>query len=293
MRLTADLQRVESGPCLGCAYQVPDFLSSPGKATLEFDQANHATLVIDGGEPLTMLPFIAGVDYTRLLPSYTDYEFPDLDGTWVAVQEIPQADGSWEYGNGSCIGCAYTPVKQIALPGTITLSFDQRHHGTYRIDGGEPIHIVPLMANSVFVDEVVEQTRYRLPDSEGAWVLTFKAEAGEGWEFERIASLSGVFGAKEVWSGNEPRAINWIFSVTPKDPDPAAHIQCTTYGEGSPPPAIPLECKLHFRYPLGMFPEFRDGVEFPLPYANIGDGRIVSEDPVTGIRLEAFRIGHD
>lgn len=41
------------------------------------------------------------------------------------------------------------------------------------------------------------------------------------------------------------------------------------------------------------FPEFQNGVHFPLPNANIGDGRIVSRDPQTGIRLEAFRIGHD
>ncbi len=97
MRVRANLQRVENGPCLGCGYQAPDFLPSPGEATLEFDQANHATFAIDDSEPLTMLPFIAGVGYARLLPSYTDYNFPDLNGTWVAVQEVPQADGNWRY----------------------------------------------------------------------------------------------------------------------------------------------------------------------------------------------------
>lgn len=200
-----------------------------------------------------------------------------------------------EYGNGSCIGCARNPPEQVALPGTITLSFDQRHHGTYRSDGGEPIHIVPLMANSVVVDEFADQMRYALPAPEGAWVLTFKAEAGEGNEFERIASISGVFGAKEVSGGDEPRQLDWSFSVMPPRGETfaAARLGCTTYSEGSPPGLIPLECKLHVHYPLGMFPEFRDGIEFPLPYANIGDGRIVSEDPHTGIRLEAFRIGHD
>jgi hypothetical protein len=97
LRLTANLQRVENGPCLGCAWQAPDFLPSPGEAVLEFDQANHATLAINGAEPLSMVPFIAGVGYTRLFPSYTDYDFPGLVGIWVAVQEIPQADGSWSY----------------------------------------------------------------------------------------------------------------------------------------------------------------------------------------------------
>ncbi len=97
LRLVAPLQRVENGPCLGCAWHAPEYLDSPGSATLEFDQANHATLSIDGAAPLDMLPFIAGVDYARLLPSYTDYDFPDLDGAWVAVREIPQPDGSWRY----------------------------------------------------------------------------------------------------------------------------------------------------------------------------------------------------
>ena len=97
LRLTANLQRVENGPCLGCAWQAPDFLESPGEAVLEFDQANHATLAIGGAEPLSMVPFIAGVGYSRLLPSYTDYDFPDLDGTWIVVHEVPQPDGSWAY----------------------------------------------------------------------------------------------------------------------------------------------------------------------------------------------------
>lgn len=96
-RLMANLQRVENGPCLGCAWHAPDFLPSPGQATLEFDQANHATFAIDGGAPLSMVPFVAGVGYVRLFPSYTDYDFPDLNGTWVAVHEVPQSDGSLRY----------------------------------------------------------------------------------------------------------------------------------------------------------------------------------------------------
>ena len=43
----------------------------------------------------------------------------------------------------------------------------------------------------------------------------------------------------------------------------------------------------------GQFPRLGDGVSFPLPYASITGGRIVPEDPFTGIRLEAFRIGYD
>ena len=138
LRLTANLQRIENGACLGCAWQAPDFLPSPGVATLEFDQANHATLAIDDGEPLSMVPFIAGVGYTRLFPSYTDYDFPDLDGMWVVVQEIPQADGGWRYvsyigefdlsDNWTLDESAYWPLFENHTPfdGYISLQIDCR-----------------------------------------------------------------------------------------------------------------------------------------------------------------------
>jgi len=97
LRLTAPLQRVENGPCLGCSWHAPDYLDSPGDATLEFDQANHATFIINGAELLDMVPFVAGVSVHEWLPSYTDYEFPSLDGLWTIVHEIPQADGGIRY----------------------------------------------------------------------------------------------------------------------------------------------------------------------------------------------------
>jgi hypothetical protein len=97
LRLTAPLQRVENGQCLGCIWQPPDYLDSPGMATLEFDQANHAILTIGDDEALDMVPFVAGVGSNRWLPSYTDYNFPDLDGTWVIVHEVQQPDGKIRY----------------------------------------------------------------------------------------------------------------------------------------------------------------------------------------------------
>ncbi|WP_419482890.1 hypothetical protein [Dokdonella sp.] len=202
-----------------------------------------------------------------------------------------------EYRNGSCIGCAPAAPEQAGLPGHISLVFDQRNHGIYRIDGGEAIHIVPLHANSAVAGEFRDTMRYALPDPEGAWVLTFKAESGAGAWFERVGSISGVFGSREVrdaQGGHEPHAIDWTFaSVSSGEVFPIGRLFCTTYGEGSPPSTIDLECGLELEYPSGMFPEFDGGVRFPLPYANIGDGRIVSKDPVSGIRLEAFRIGYD
>jgi len=97
LRLTAPLQRVENGPCLGCAWQAPDYLDSPGDAALEFDQANHAMLAINDSDPMDLVPFIAGVGHEQWLPSFTDHTFPDLDGTWVVVHEIPQPDGNMRY----------------------------------------------------------------------------------------------------------------------------------------------------------------------------------------------------
>jgi hypothetical protein len=117
LTLAAPLQRVENGPCLGCAWHPPDYLNSPGNAVLQFDQANHGTLSLNGGEPLDVLPFIAGVGYAQLFPSYTEYAFPDLEGTWVAVQEIPSSDGGHRYAShiGTLHANPYTMVDQRAL----------------------------------------------------------------------------------------------------------------------------------------------------------------------------------
>ena len=226
---------------------------------------------------------------------FTDrFERPqDAPGVMRTVATLEQ------YANGSCIGCPYGLPEQVDLPGTIELSFDQRNHGTYRIDGGEAIHIVPLEANSPVADEYAEEMRYALPDPQGAWVLTFKAEAGEGWEFERIGSLSGVFGAKEVgppaFGDGRPSRMSWPFTVG--SPSSESYSGVTLLCEatvGSPPAPVPVECALWVHFLSPMFPEFGSGnVVFPLPYANITGGRIVSEDPHTGIRLEAFRIGYD
>jgi len=97
LHLTAPLQRVENGPCLGCAWQAPDYLDSPGYATLQFDQANHAIFTIEGNAAMDLVPFIAGVAHRQWLPSYTAYDFPNLDGTWVVVHEVPQPDGTINY----------------------------------------------------------------------------------------------------------------------------------------------------------------------------------------------------
>lgn len=199
-----------------------------------------------------------------------------------------------EYRVHTCNGCPYTPPEQVGLPGSIELTFDQRNHGTYRIDGGEPIHIVPLEANSVFVSEFADEMRYALPDPEGAWVLTFKAEAGEGAPVERVGTISGVFGARRSGSSGNGAGTGWPFSIrqASTDPDPSTSLYCETEN-GSPPAHIPPQCQLRVLYSSSLFPEFGNGVRFPLPYANITGGRIVSEDPLTGIRLEAFRIGYD
>jgi hypothetical protein len=199
-----------------------------------------------------------------------------------------------------CAGCESEPPRQVALHGSIELEFDQRNHGTYRLRGGEPVHIVPLFANSVFADHFADEMHYALPDPEGAWVISFLQDVpfGSG-SYEQGGSMAGMFEAKEVSGGvqgvpGRPGMLRWAFTVGSAGSEPfeAASLECEATA-GSPPAPIPPECVLYVRVGMGGFPEFRDGVAFPLPYANIGDGRIVSRDPQTGIRLEAFRIGHD
>jgi hypothetical protein len=216
-----------------------------------------------------------------------DFERPeDTPGLLRARTTLEQ------YANGSCIGCPFSQPVQADLPGTIEFTFDQRNHGTYRIDDGEAIHIVPLEINSPVVSDYADEMHYALPDPQGAWVLTFKAEAGEGYDFERVGSITGVFGEKREGSDGSSLGMAWSFSIEQDSAEAFASLYCMTES-GSPPAQFPPICELRMRYPSGMFPEFDSGVRFPLPYANITGGRIVSKDPHTGIRLEAFRIGYD
>ena len=197
LRLTANLQRIENGACLGCAWQAPDFLPSPGVATLEFDQANHATLAIDGAAPLSMVPFIAGVGYTRLFPSYTDHNFPDLEGYWVVVHEIPQPDGKWRYG----------------------------------------AHIGKVLPNP-----------YATPDEISLWFLE---ESSGPLDSYIVLTIQCRFNAD-----------------IPGRDDPHSH-------------DVP-DCWLNDA-----------GLDFPLPYANIGASRISAVHPETGVRLTMYRLEYD
>ena len=200
-----------------------------------------------------------------------------------------------QYANGSCIGCPFSPPVQADLPGTIEFTFDQRNHGTYRIDDGEAIHIVPLEANSRIVSEFADEMHYALPDPEGAWALTFKTEPVD-YAYGHIRTFAGVFRPKTVvtFANGDVASMRWNFAASTAESAPVlADLTCRAYDGGSPPGRIPVECALAIYDSGGQFPRLGDGVSFPLPYANITGGRIVSEDPLTGIRLEAFRIGYD
>ena len=200
-----------------------------------------------------------------------------------------------QYANGSCIGCAFSQPEQVDLPGTIELTFDQRNHGTYRIDGGEAIHIVPLEINSAVAYEFASEMRYALPDPEGPWALTFKTEPVD-YGYGHIRTFAGVFRPKTVgtFANGDVASMRWDFAASTAESAPVlANLTCSAYDGGSPPGRIPVECTLAIYDSEGQFPQLGDGVWFPLPYANITGGRIVSKDPDTGIRLEAFRIGYD
>ena len=93
------------------------------------------------------------------------------------------------------------------------------------------------------------------------------------------------------WSS---RSLRWEFTASSAGSAPVlADLTCSNAGGGSPPALIPVECALTIHESPDQYHRLADGVRFALPYANITGGRIVSKDPQTGIRLEAFRIGYD
>ena len=208
LTLSAPLQRVENGPCLGCAWHPPDYLDSPGTAVLQFDQANHGTLSISGDQSLDIVPFIAGIGYSQQLPSYTDYAFPDLDGTWAAVQEIPTSTGH-RYAShiGALRANPYAMIDQSALWSLVESSGD---------------------SDQYILLDITCRFNFGIPGQEDDHHSTSVPDC---W-------MSDVVHTSDA--GEEGRRIY-----------------------------------------------------FPVPYANIGAGRISAVDPETGIRLTLYRLEYD
>lgn len=200
------------------------------------------------------------------------------------------------YESGACLGCTYRPPRKFLDAGQIVLEFDQRNHGTYAIGSGARNHIVPQVFGVPVSKEFSSVMHYELPDLTGAWLLTFRVH-DSGWLEElgvRAGSFTGKFEAKVTNHDGrgEPYSVQWLFSALANNTGDAfypARVVCERLG--SPPAAAP-SCSFDIAVSWSTFPELQN-MSFPLPYANIGAGRIVSKDPVSGIRLEAFRLDYD
>jgi|GEM_PF-860664 len=200
------------------------------------------------------------------------------------------------YEGGACLGCTYRKPRKFLDAGQIELEFDQRNHGTYAIGGGARTHIVPQVFGVPVSREFSSVMHYDMPDLAGPWLVTFRVE-DPMWPEEyggRAGTFTAEFQAKVVVndSHDQPARVQWLFSARASDTGEVfypARVVCERLGS---PPATAPSCSFDIAVSWATFPEM-ENMSFPLPYANIGAGRIVSKDPVSGIRLEAFRLDYD
>ena len=200
------------------------------------------------------------------------------------------------YESGACLGCTYRHPRKFLDAGQIVLEFDQRNHGTYAIGDGARTHIVPQVFGVPVAKEFSNIMHYDLPDLAGPWLLTFRVQDHFWPDYTggREGTFTGSFDPKTVVndSGGHPVFVQWQFSTLDSYTGDAYYVARVACGWEEPASDAALKCSFDIATLWDRFPEFQNK-RFPLPYANIGAGRIVSQDPETGIRLEAFRLDYD
>lgn len=82
----ATINQFENGVCFNCVYQFPSIVNFSSTIHLQFNQANHATYSINGGEKQNIVPFNFGHHVSVDFPEQTDFEIPDFSGTWVFAE---------------------------------------------------------------------------------------------------------------------------------------------------------------------------------------------------------------
>ncbi|WP_395377548.1 hypothetical protein [Marinicella sp. W31] len=83
----AEMDRFENGQCVNCEYSSPVQIPNQGNIKINFHQMGSASYTIDDGERVYIVPFLFGIDGTNRFSPATEYQFPDLTGTWVFVTD--------------------------------------------------------------------------------------------------------------------------------------------------------------------------------------------------------------
>jgi hypothetical protein len=189
--------------------------------------------------------------------------------------------------NGACLGCEYRAPQIFRDVGIITLEFDQRSYGWFSIDGGIRTAIVPLIAgvetSTIRPGSVASE--YAAPDLSGNWVLAVHdAAAPQANSLTartvRLTKRLGLHYSIETFAADF--VVSAIGSI-------ACGIPYVGPGEPEPPPRCHITLDQEI---LGVAPAQTWEV-LPLPYANIGDNRVISVHPASGIRVEFFRLDYD
>jgi hypothetical protein len=94
-KVTAPLERLEGGTCLGCEYSAPTVIGDVGTISLVFTQRSFGTVSINGSEPVGITPLVLGHATSRDFEPGLLYAFPDLGGAWSIALEDPKMFGFW------------------------------------------------------------------------------------------------------------------------------------------------------------------------------------------------------
>ena len=78
----------ENGVCFNCQYQTPGMADFSGSIHIQFNQANHAHISINDGEVQNIVPFIFAENTNATFSEITDFEVPEMTGTWVFAEAI-------------------------------------------------------------------------------------------------------------------------------------------------------------------------------------------------------------
>lgn len=86
--VNATLKVFESGVCFNCDYQTPSVTDFSASIHIQFNQPNHASFSINGGAVQNIVPFSFAQDTHADFNEQTNFEVPELTGTWVFAEAI-------------------------------------------------------------------------------------------------------------------------------------------------------------------------------------------------------------
>lgn len=228
---------------------------------------------------------------------------PDGDAQWYLFNgRLSVQDGNVftlgltanleRFERGMCLNCPYSFPDYLADSGQITIEFTQRNYGSYSVQGGETQYIVPLLTGVEAPYDFEGIVDYRFPVLSDQWSFVLDNPRIEGpWGTTSVLLRLGVKALLRDELGR-PYLLDYAIArhEGTVDVNVVGSVQCRSVVDALQN-RLPPECKISLVHDYPGLGRVR--LEFPVPYANLGDDRMEAVDPESGIRLIAFRVGYN